>query len=408
MPLRFLFVTEDKYPPYRADIAVLFGEELAGRGHKIDWLLQAERAGDTPRKAQLGGGTAWIAKMDAGMSRRSRVKKNIYDMWNDLRMFRLVHTNGYDFIQVKDKFFSALLAILIAKIYRVKFVYWLSYPFPEAMLYRVSEKISRYPFFDYVRGHLFKLLLYRIIMPNAAHVFVQSDQMKEDIAAAGISKDKLTPVPMGVSLGRVPYMESGAYNEVHGQDKVVVYLGAMDRVRRIDILITAFRDVLRTVSDAKLYLVGSAFDPVHVEDLRTLAAELGIRESVVFTGFLPMEEAWRHVARATIAVSPFYPTPILRSTSPTKLIEYMAMGKAVVANDHPEQRTVIADSGGGLCVPYNETAFAAGIVELLTNPNRAKSMGLLGRRYVEEHRSYAVLADYVEQHYRELCAGKLY
>jgi glycosyltransferase involved in cell wall biosynthesis len=86
----------------------------------------------------------------------------------------------------------------------------------------------------------------------------------------------------------------------------------------------------------------------------------------------------------------------------------MAMGKAVVANDHPEQRTVIADSGGGLCVPYNATAFAAGIVELLMNPTRAKSMGLLGRHYVEKHRSYTVLADYVEQHYRELCAGKLY
>ncbi len=42
---------------------------------------------------------------------------------------------------------------------------------------------------------------------------------------------------------------------------------------------------------------------------------------------------------------------ILRAASPTKLVEYMAMGKAVVANDHPEQKRVIEESGAGYCVP---------------------------------------------------------
>jgi glycosyltransferase involved in cell wall biosynthesis len=118
-----------------------------------------------------------------------------------------------------------------------------------------------------------------------------------------------------------------------------------------------------------------------------------------------MEEGWRYVARAAVAVSPFYPIPILRSTSPTKLVEYMAMGKPVVANDHPEQRKVIVESGGGICVAYDEAAFADAVVELLSNPDKASIMGRRGRRYVEEYRSYAVLADQVEQRYLELCQG---
>jgi glycosyltransferase involved in cell wall biosynthesis len=395
-------VTEDKYPPYRSDVAILFGEELAGRGYKIDWLLQAQDPVDTTHEAQWGGGTAWIAKMDAGTSRISKVRKNIYDALNDLKMIRLVRKNQYDFIQVKDKFIAALVAIVVSRLYKLKFIYWLSFPFPEAMIYRVSEGISRYPFYDYVRGHMFRLLLYRVIMPSATHVFVQSDQMKDDVARMGIPRDKLTPVPMGISLKKIPFYIQSATSESPEQEKMVVYLGALEKVRKMDFLIRVFSRVLRNVPEAKLYMIGTSANPTDVVELRVLAETLGIEEAVIFTGFLPMAEAWTYIMRAAVAVSPFYPTPILRSTSPTKLIEYMAMGKAVVANDHPEQRRVIEGSGGGICVPYDEAAFAEALIELLINVEKARLMGLRGRRFVEEHRSYTVLADRVEQRYLDL------
>lgn len=403
MPLRFLFVTEDKYPPYRSDVAILFGEELAGRGHKIDWLLQASDMRATPRETQLWGGVAWIAKTDTGASRISRLRKNVYDFWNDMKMFRLIRKRQYNFVQVKDKFASALIAILAAKIYKLKFFYWLSFPFPEAMLYRVHEGISRYPLIDYARGHLFKFFLYRVIMRNADHIFVQSDQMKEDVAAMGVPRDKLTPVPMGVSLPRIPYCAGGKDNQLGKRENSVVYLGGLHKVRRLDFLIRVFCEVKRHVPDAKLYMIGSSTEPADAEELRELAHDLGMEDSIIFTGFLPMAEGWHYVARAAVAVSPFYPTPTLQSTSPTKLVEYMAMGIAVVVNDHPDQRKVIMESGGGICVSYDEAAFAAAITDLLIHPEKAKVMGMRGRRYVEENRTYAVLASRVEQRYRELC-----
>ena len=39
-----------------------------------------------------------------------------------------------------------------------------------------------------------------------------------------------------------------------------------------------------------------------------------------------------------------------------------------MANDHPEQRQVIEDSGGGICTAYDEEQFANAIVELLEGP----------------------------------------
>jgi glycosyltransferase involved in cell wall biosynthesis len=75
----------------------------------------------------------------------------------------------------------------------------------------------------------------------------------------------------------------------------------------------------------------------------------------------------------------------------------MAVGKAVVANDHPEQRSVIDASAAGLCVPYEEAAFAEATLELLGNSEMAREMGRRGRQYVLEHRAYGVIARTVEQ-----------
>ena len=126
---------------------------------------------------------------------------------------------------------------------------------------------------------------------------------------------------------------------------------------------------------------------------------------MVLTGQLSRQEALLYVQDADVCVSPFYPTPVLNSTSPTKLVEYMAMGKAVVANTHPEQQLLIDQSGCGYCVPYNEDAFADAVVKLLRAPELARAMGERGRGYIVEHRSYGVIANNVENAMLRVAGG---
>jgi glycosyltransferase involved in cell wall biosynthesis len=181
----------------------------------------------------------------------------------------------------------------------------------------------------------------------------------------------------------------------------LLYLGTLARVRRLAFLVRVLTAVTKELPDVKLYLVGSGDEPRDEQELIDEATRLGVTSSLVLTGQLPRAEALRYVLEADVCVSPFFPTPILNSTSPTKLIEYMAMGKAVVANDHPEQRLVIEESGAGYCVPYEEDAFAQAILTLLNAPELALAMGARGRRYAVEHRAYGFIADLVE---RELLA----
>jgi glycosyltransferase involved in cell wall biosynthesis len=176
-----------------------------------------------------------------------------------------------------------------------------------------------------------------------------------------------------------------------------VSLGALTRVRRLDFLVRVLARVRSKITDAQLYFVGSGDDPADEQLLRDEAARLGLSQAVVLVGQLPQLQALRYVQEADVCVSPFFPTPILNSTSPTKLVEYMAMGKAVVANDHPEQQLLIEHSGAGYCVPWDEERFAQAIIKLMLDPGSARSMGERGRQYVLEHRAYEAIADLVER-----------
>ena len=82
--------------------------------------------------------------------------------------------------------------------------------------------------------------------------------------------------------------------------------------------------------------------------------------------------------------------------------EYMAIGKPVVANDHPEQKLVLSESHGGICVPYDEFEFSSAIITLLNDPALAREMGISGRNYVLENRVYSKIADNVEKQYKKI------
>lgn len=404
--LKFIFISADRYPPFRADLDTLFGVEFSKRGHQIDLILQSDNPVAKSYRTQWRNFTVWVARNKAGTTVLSRIKRHIDKTTNSFKIFRLTKENSYDFIQVKDMCLPAVLALIAAKTHNIPFVYWLSYPFPEASLHGVSTGIARYPLLYYIRGKLFSFLLYKVIMRFSDHNIVQSEQMKKDLISYGVPQSSMTPMPMGVATDM--FQKTRGMLEIAPTTDRIVYLGTLARVRKIDFLIRVLALVKQQKPQATLLLVGAGSDPKDEELLIDQARKLNILDSLVFTGFLPMEQAWEKVASASICVSPFFPTPILNSTSPTKLIEYMALGKPVVANDHPEQRLVIDESGAGFCVEYDEAAFAEAIIKLLNDPSLCAAMGKRGRLYAQQNRAYSVIADSLESTYQRICSGRSY
>lgn len=400
--LKILFISSDKYPPYRVDVSVLFGKEIAGRGHIIDGIFQSEKPLRSACEARWSGCKVLVGPACDRSKMTGRAIDYLYGIFHDFRMFRLLKTSKYNFIIVKDKFITALTAIIASRLFGIRFIYWLSFPFPEDWLFQAKEHITQSPILYRIRGNIAKFLLYKIIFRFCDHAFVQTEKMRQNIVQKGIAKDKMTPVPMAVSIDDIPFWGHKIYGQNKERTKIVVYLGTLVKVRKMDFLLKVFRIVLSKYKNAKLYLVGGSDNSSDEQLLINEAKRLGIESAVTITGFLPQNEAWQYTRLADVCVSPIHPAPILEVGSPTKLLEYMAMGKAAVANDHPEQQMVISESWGGVCVPYQEEAFADGILYLLNNPEIAQQMGIQGRKYIEKNRNYKETANHVEGKLLEL------
>jgi glycosyltransferase involved in cell wall biosynthesis len=171
----------------------------------------------------------------------------------------------------------------------------------------------------------------------------------------------------------------------------------------MEFALRVLKRVLIGDNSIKLMFIGGGDYKSDEEFLWKEANKLGVAKSVIITGFLPRQDVWLYARDALVCLSPIFPTPILDCGSPTKLLEYMAMGKAVVGNDHPEQKLILSESKAGICVPYEEGAFADAVLYLLSHPTEAKMMGIKGREYVTKHKSYEDVADLVESKIQEVC-----
>jgi glycosyltransferase involved in cell wall biosynthesis len=398
--LDILFVTSDLFPPFRPAAKAVFAEGFAARGHRIDWLIQAAAPTSASGERRYKGGTAYVAPTNSGTSRLARLRRHLADVRNDCRAFGLLKRHRYSLVQIKGKYLGALVALVAAKLHGVPVFYWLAHPHGEASLHAASSGVAGDRLLYRLRVIVQRWLLYRVIMPACTHVFVQSEQMRRDVAREGIPLDRTTAVPSSLNLRDLDTTQAPADAAAATQPPTIVYLGTLLRERQLDFLVRAHALVVAEVPEARLTFVGSGWMPGDEQLLRDEAQRLGIAGHITITGWLPAPEAWQHVRRAALCVS-HYPPPILRSTSPTKLIEYLALGKPVVANDHPEQADVLRQSGAGLVCGPSERELAAAMVELLKDPARCAQMGAAGRRYVAAHRTHWAMVELVAGCYRQ-------
>lgn len=397
--LKLFYSIEDTFPPYRVDVVELFCSALVKLGFSVEWYMRRSSAGGGVTE-EFNGQSVHLPYMYGGNKNVAskvinRISFWVCDIWHLLRCLG----KKLDLIQVRDKYIAALFGLLVARVKGKPFVYWCSYPFPEHYLElsKMTGGVRR--LYCQFHGVVGKLILYRFVMPLSDHVFVQSEQMKRDIAAYGVPETKMTPVPMGVPEKIFATTQASPTAIQAGQ---IVYIGTLAAVRRLHVLIEAFAEVYAHRPDARLVIVGDGDAPWERASLEQLTHQLGLDQAIRFTGFLPIEQAWEIAASAQCCVSPIYPTPVLNAGSPTKLVEYMALGRPVVCNDHPEQLEIIRESGAGLCVGWGRQEFADAMLWVLDHPEEAEAMGAQGPDWVAAHRTYPILAEGVFRKYQKI------
>lgn len=134
-----------------------------------------------------------------------------------------------------------------------------------------------------------------------------------------------------------------------------------------------------------------------LEDIRRMASEAGILDRTVFFGRLGDARDIIQTIDAGVIAS-------VRSETVCRIaMEYMAMGKAVVATDTNVIPEVVRHGESGLVVPArNPEAMAAAMKKFITSSERTTSMGRRGRAIVERDYSLVSFAEKTETVYRSL------
>lgn len=166
-------------------------------------------------------------------------------------------------------------------------------------------------------------------------------------------------------------------------EALIVAVGRLARVKRLDTLIRAFAVAARQ-RRMKLVLAGEGREKA---DLVALARTLGIADSVVFAGFLA--NPYPLIASADLLV-----LSSEREGSPNVLVESMALGTPVVSTDCPSGPSeILGDGRHGRLVPVDApTALADAILATLQSPPSPDSLIDAVRAYRMAESSAAYLA----------------
>jgi glycosyltransferase involved in cell wall biosynthesis len=141
-------------------------------------------------------------------------------------------------------------------------------------------------------------------------------------------------------------------------------------------LIEAVGEVIQQYGPVNLLLVG---DGVLRSELTEMCAELGIASHVHFVGF--QDDVLPYLQATDIAVM-----PSLFEVFSLAMLEYMALGKPVIASDHASFKEAITDGIDGLIVPMKDShSLAEAIIKLLKDENLRIKIGKLGRKRVLEN-----------------------
>lgn len=406
---RLLFFAPESWPTFRVDVAVLFGRMLPRHGVFSD-LVATPAAAAHAATAWGGGALKPVPLRPAWGGRHLRY------LLHALRQLWLADRDRFDAILVRDMPVMAAVALIGAGLKGIPVIYWMSYPISRGLMdlavarRQEGSRLRWLP--TWIRGRVGQFLLSRFVLRRARVVFVQSARMRAELAETGVSADRLVPVPMGVDCEAMRALDlAPAVVPVLEGRRVLVYLGTLDRPRQIETLFEMLCLVRARIPEATLLLVGDTRDSAHRRWLMSRARHLGVADAIHLTGWLPMEQAWRQVVRAELALSPFPRGPLLDSASPTKVPEYLALGIPVVCNDNPDQRELIEATGAGSCVPYTAEHFAKAALHWLEmDPDERHQRALRGMRQVAELRDYEVIsrdvADQIRQRLNAVRPGR--
>jgi mannosyltransferase len=221
--------------------------------------------------------------------------------------------------------------------------------------------------------------------------------------SASFLKREATVIPHGVDTDRYapPADRAAVFAEAGLPGRYAI--GCFGRVRAqkgTDVFVEAMCRLLPRYSDFTAVIVGAIAveQTAFANELKKRIEAAGLRQRIVITGEVPIEDVQRWYQRLTI-----YAFTSRNEGFGLTLIEAMAAGAALVASRAGAAELVIEDSATGVLTPPGDVeALVAALDPLMRDPASSAAMGARGRTRVVERFSLDAEANRIAQVYRTL------
>ena len=251
--------------------------------------------------------------------------------------------------------------------------------------------------FDATRGEVVKQyqLKYRELFAYASTIFVVSEPMKAKLIEWGAPEKKVVLNPCGADLSLFHSQE-----RTH-TEPILLSVGRFANTKRPDLVIKAFAQVLKTIPNATLRMVGKGEMLVHCKQL---VNELKLNDNIHFIGVLTPTQVAHEMALARVFVQHSMTTPGGETEgAPVAIMEAGAAGLPVVSTLHAGIPEIVEHGKKGYLVPEGDVeSMAKHLTKLLQQPDLAKEMGQAASQRVAQHfsleKNIRILTEQIQKH----------
>lgn len=251
----------------------------------------------------------------------------------------------------------------------------------------------------------------------AAAIIAVSDGMRDDILRSypNVDPARVRTVHNGIDVSQWDHDPNTDVLEEYGIDPQrpsVVFVGRVTRQKGVPYLLRA---ALQLPPEVQLVLCAGAADtPALAAEVNGLIDELKAKRTgvVLIEKMLPRREVIQILSHATAFACPsvYEPLGIVN-------LEAMACGSAVVASATGGIPEVVVDGETGRLVPIEQVTdgtgtpldpqkfvddFAAALIDVTSDPERARQMGIAGRQRAQDHFAWETIAERTLEVYRSV------
>lgn len=236
---------------------------------------------------------------------------------------------------------------------------------------------------------LHKLMLF--CFKNAKKIFAVSSYTKQLLINEGIEENKIAVIPNGTDPQRfnlnIDFKELVKKHDLQNK-KIILSISRLVKRKNFGAVIEVMPEILKEVPDA-VYIIGGT-GPME-EEWKKLAEEKEVEDKVIFVGYIPDEDLPKYYAMCDVFVMPSIEMKEEGEVEGFGIafLEANACGKPVIGGKSGGVEDAIVDGETGFLVdPINKKEIKEKIIKILKNPSLAKSLGMKGRKRIEEELSW--------------------